>query len=670
MGYLHRRRLRRRRRDIEFGWVHRGQRDVRRMDRHHDGLVGRSLLRVIPAIEGTKQRGIRTLAFYGGVTVLELSRSLCNRAGREYGWIGKLGVKAKGATMYDGCGSGKAIHIYGPKIIGAHSEAAHMLVVVLGPSVTAKAMVPILKNRERARVEVGPAGTASIILHLNIAVNITSPSQQRSNEARGLADGSSKLTKAEKRRLNTRYSRGEGNTSKGVTKPVLKRSIKRQEAKISAAERQAAQAEVLQPTEAGYLEAEGPLERTARVRQSQLAGMVDVQTAQKAYDVQLDQLGPYRVAFTPNGRRVLLGGRKGHVAVAQWEGGFRVLSEIQASRHLSSILRLLFCPAHPRPFSITTNGRASRCRPPPPPVARLVGSLSAISSCAARRAAFPSRYRSFLRPRPRPVIPSSPRSLKPPSGISTPPSGISGAGDGAGRLLPARPHQLRRGPAQEPVHLRPEWNRASLPPHASAAGHICRNRADAPNKGRSGFRNWAKEVNRLAFLRYHWLLATVGPQGALRYLDVSTGENVAEHRTRLGDCDCMRANPWNAVLHLGHSNGAVTLWTPNLAEPVAKLLCHKGAVADVAIDRGGRYMATAGKDGTLKVWDVRTFRPLHSYTTPRPVSSMDVSDRGLLAAACGAAVHIYKDGMAARAGGEGGVTEGCAKRFLLGAWRG
>jgi U3 small nucleolar RNA-associated protein 7 len=146
--------------------------------------------------------------------------------------------------------------------------------------------------------------------------------------------GSSKLTKAEKRRLNTRYSRGEGNTSKGVTKPDLKRSIKRQEAKISAAERRAAQAEVLQPTEPGYLEAEGPLERTSRVRQSQLASLVDEQTAAKAYDVRLDQLGPYRVAFTPNGRRVLLGGRKGHVAVAQWAGGFRVLSEIQASSRL------------------------------------------------------------------------------------------------------------------------------------------------------------------------------------------------------------------------------------------------------------------------------------------------------------------------------------------------
>ena len=30
------------------------------------------------------------------------------------------------------------------------------------------------------------------------------------------------------------------------------------------------------------------------------------------------------------------------------------------------------------------------------------------------------------------------------------------------------------------------------------------------------------------------------------------------------------------------------MWTPNLHEPVVKMLCHKGAIAALAIDRGGR----------------------------------------------------------------------------------
>lgn len=38
--------------------------------------------------------------------------------------------------------------------------------------------------------------------------------------------------------------------------------------------------------------------------------------------------------------------------------------------------------------------------------------------------------------------------------------------------------------------------------------------------------------------------------------DTSTGAVVAELRTRLGHCEVMRQNPYNAVLHLGHANGA------------------------------------------------------------------------------------------------------------------
>eukprot|EP00962_Isochrysis_galbana_P030159 scaffold9759_cov126-Isochrysis_galbana.AAC.1 len=51
--------------------------------------------------------------------------SLCNGTGtgREDGWIRQLRVKANGAAIDDGGGGGNAIHIYGPKIIGAHSEA-------------------------------------------------------------------------------------------------------------------------------------------------------------------------------------------------------------------------------------------------------------------------------------------------------------------------------------------------------------------------------------------------------------------------------------------------------------------------------------------------------------------------------------------------------------------
>jgi len=158
-------------------------------------------------------------------------------------------------------------------------------------------------------------------------------------------------------------------------------------------------------------------------------------------------------------------------------------------------------------------------------------------------------------------------------------------------------------------------------------------------------------VQRLQFLRYHWLLASVGQGGHLRYLDVSTGVCANDIATRMGDCNVMRANPWNGIVHLGHNNGTVTLWSPNMHEPLVKMLCHKGAIAALAIDRGGRYMATSGVDGQLKLWDVRTYKPLHSYFAPRTATDLDFSDRGLLAAVHGPTVQVFKECTGNRANG-------------------
>ena len=87
----------------------------------------------------------------------------------------------------------------------------------------------------------------------------------------------------------------------------------------------------LLPAEAGFLEAEG-MERTYRFSQEALASSADATSARKAFDLSLPELGPYCLDYTPNGRHVLLGGRKGHLAVVDWAKP-RLTTEIQVCSH-------------------------------------------------------------------------------------------------------------------------------------------------------------------------------------------------------------------------------------------------------------------------------------------------------------------------------------------------
>lgn len=54
-------------------------------------------------------------------------------------------------------------------------------------------------------------------------------------------------------------------------------------------------------------------------------------------------------------------------------------------------------------------------------------------------------------------------------------------------------------------------------------------------------------------------------------------------------------------------------------------------------------MASAGLDGHLKVWDVRTYKELHSYFTPKPAHSLAFSHKGMLAVGHGPRLTVWKD---------------------------
>ncbi|XP_068996985.1 WD repeat-containing protein 46 [Embiotoca jacksoni] len=151
------------------------------------------------------------------------------------------------------------------------------------------------------------------------------------------------------------------------------------------------------------------------------------------------------------------------------------------------------------------------------------------------------------------------------------------------------------------------------------------------------------DVLRMQFLPYHFLLATASATSFLQYLDVSVGKEVAAICTKTGRLDVMCQNPHNAIIHLGHPNGTVTLWSPNQKEALVKMLCHQGSVRSVAVDKTGTYMVTSGMDKKLKVYDIRALKPLKSYFLPAGASCLSLSQRGLLSAATGDIVQVYRD---------------------------
>lgn len=307
----------------------------------------------------------------------------------------------------------------------------------------------------------------------------------------------------------------------------LKGRLRYTESVVREAQDQASKvASWLLPADAGSLEAEG-MERTWRFQQQDIVKAVDAGAARKVFDLSLTELGPYNIDFSRSGRHMLLGGRRGHLALMDWQR-LSTVCEVQVRETVRDVHFL----------------------------------QNEMLFAAAQK-----KYVYIYDKR-----------------------GIE-------------------------VHCLKEHT----------------------------------DVNRLEFLPYHQLLCSVGATGALCYQDVSTGAIVATHRTKQGPCDVMRQNPWNAVLCLGHANGTVTMWTPNITTPVVKLLCHYGPLRAAAVDPTGRFLVTAGADKAVKVWDVRTFRPLHAYTSPAPVDWLDVSQRGLLGVGHGRKMHVWKDALASKA---------------------
>lgn len=130
-----------------------------------------------------------------------------------------------------------------------------------------------------------------------------------------------------------KYSRGTDKIKKSnVRTKFFKQKVSRQEKNFDYAIKQSARAEILLNEDDGYLiPDEG--EETTEFTQEDIKQNVDISSATKSFKLNLDEFGPYKINYTRNGRHLLLGGKKGHLAAIDWVSKklyceFNVMEEI------------------------------------------------------------------------------------------------------------------------------------------------------------------------------------------------------------------------------------------------------------------------------------------------------------------------------------------------------
>ncbi|XP_050386609.1 probable U3 small nucleolar RNA-associated protein 7 [Argentina anserina] len=138
----------------------------------------------------------------------------------------------------------------------------------------------------------------------------------------------------------------------------------REELHLKTAQAAAKAEKYLRPSEDGYLEPEG-LEKTWRTKQQDITPAVDILSTRNQYDIVVPDLGPYRLDFTPSGRYMMVGGRKGHLAIVDMKQ-MSLIKEFQVRETVRDVVFLhnetMFAAAQKKyPYIYNRNGTELHC---------------------------------------------------------------------------------------------------------------------------------------------------------------------------------------------------------------------------------------------------------------------------------------------------------------------
>jgi eukaryotic-like serine/threonine-protein kinase len=133
--------------------------------------------------------------------------------------------------------------------------------------------------------------------------------------------------------------------------------------------------------------------------------------------------------------------------------------------------------------------------------------------------------------------------------------------------------------------------------------------------------------------------------GGLQVWDLSTGKpkfavpGIEAYSTRF--------SPDGASLAVGLANGPIHLYSVASGEKVREFLGHRDFVRDVAFRPDGKYLASAGRDGTLRAWSLDPAIPhpqVYAFQATRDIRNVDWSSnaRDLLACSFSGSIRFLK----------------------------
>jgi pre-mRNA-processing factor 19 len=176
-------------------------------------------------------------------------------------------------------------------------------------------------------------------------------------------------------------------------------------------------------------------------------------------------------------------------------------------------------------------------------------------------------------------------------------------------------------------------------------------------------RGHTKEVTGVAVHPTGDYLLSAGRDGAWAFHDLAAGRVLAVVGAGADTApyESVRWHPDGVILAAGTDAGPIRVYDIRTQEVAATFQGHAGVVAGLALSENGYFMASAGADATLRLWDLRKLANFHTITAPGPLTAaaFDFSGNFLAAGAADGAVAVWRSSdwepVTRWAGGAGGA---------------